>query len=105
MGKKKKGGKKKKKGGAKKGGDGAAGAGEARGPESLQAESLLQRQSLEQQIAVLKARCEVRNLPLRGELCDHLMRLQARGGKSTLDCAELAESAAGVSICPMRWAA
>jgi hypothetical protein len=49
----KKGGKKKE---AAKGGDG--GTTVARGPESLQAESLLQRQSLEQQIAVLKARCE-----------------------------------------------
>ena len=56
--KKKKGKKGGKKGGKKKDDAASTGGGATRGPESLQAESLLQRQSLEQQIAVLKARCE-----------------------------------------------
>ena len=49
-----------------------------RGPESLQAESLLQRQSLEQQIAVLKVRCE----SLR-QHNDELKIKRAKGEKDT----------------------
>jgi len=73
--KKKKGGDKKK---AAKGNAGAAGGAAPRGPESLQAESLLQRQSLEQQIAVLKARCE----SLR-QHNDELKLKRAKGEKDT----------------------
>ena len=76
--------KKKKKGGKKKGGKAKAAPSDSkngaapRGPASLQAESLLQRQSLEQQIAVLKARCE----SLR-QHNDELKLKRAKGEKDT----------------------